>query len=115
MALAVFIQILNGFLLVSLFGITRYWAKLCMITIGTIHPAITDYYSWGGVGINFCLADTFSIAVVIFYLRKGIVNAVLSSIFVVFSAATYQPKVSIIATIFSLLVISKNFNLFRRK
>jgi hypothetical protein len=107
MAIAVAIQILNGFLVATCLGITSYRAKLCMITIITIHPAITDYYSWGGVAINFCIADTFAIIAVIFCSRKGMVNTLISTLSAVLSVATYQPKVSTITTIFSLLLISK--------
>lgn len=107
MAIAVAIQIFNGILASKCLGITSYWAKLCLTTIITIHPAITDYYSWGGVSVNFCLADTFSILAVYYCSRYGLTNSLASIICIVFCAATYQPKVSIIATIGSLFLVSK--------
>jgi len=107
MAVAVAVQIINGFLTAACLGLTSYRARLCTIVLVTIHPVITDYYSWGGVALNFCLADTFAIAAILLCARTGLKTAVLATLCVVLCVATYQPKVSILATVCLLHVMAR--------
>lgn len=104
MAIAVAVQVVNGFLAAACLGLTRYNARLCMIALIVIHPAITDYYSWGGVALNFCLGDTFAILAVLYCLRPGSWNLLRSALCVVVSVAIYQPKVSLLATMSCLVL-----------
>lgn len=111
MAIAVAIQLINGFLAASLLEIRGNFAKFCLICIFAIHPAITDYYSWGGCGIIFCLGDTFAIASVLFLFKRGLSNMFVSALFIVCAVATYQPKVSLFAALLILACMSKVLNI----
>lgn len=105
LTLAVVFQIFNGILFAKVINKVDNISVLISAIIISLHPFILDYYGFGGDHLIFVLGDTFALLAVYInkYKLKGIV---LSVILIILSLSCYQPKISLISTLFVIYILN---------
>jgi len=109
LTLAVPIQIANGVLFTALFSIVDPLAVFLATSLISIHPFVSDYYSFAGDHLVLVLGDTLILAA--FWLvrqrMRSFWTVPLAAVLVQFGISCYQPKISMVATIWLLIFFGR--------
>lgn len=107
--LAVPMQIVNGLLLARLLNARSPFALFTGAALVSIHPFVADYYGFGGDHLVLVLGDTFILSAFVI-VQQGFTARFavpLAACLIQLGLACYQPKISLLATLLVLIVLSR--------
>jgi hypothetical protein len=109
LSLAVPIQIANGVLFATLLGIVDPLGVFLAASLVSIHPFVSDYYSFAGDHLVLVLGDTAILAAFWLVQRRlrSLWSVPVAAVLIQFGISCYQPKISMAATIWLLILFAR--------
>lgn len=107
--LAVPMQIANGVIFARLLNLQDKWSIFFAATLISIHPFVTDYYAFAGDHLPLVLGDTFILLGFYFVCccRQSFWAIVPAAVFFQAGLSCYQPKIGIVVTLWTLLLLGR--------